>query len=66
MKSVLAYICLFFATLFLSVSAVNAAVLKSVRSFANKDKTRVVFDLSSDTKWAQASQKDGRFIIRLK
>lgn len=45
---------------------VEAAALKSVRSFANQDKTRVVFDLSGDIRWAQARQKDGRLIVRLK
>lgn len=44
----------------------DAANLKSVRSFANTDKTRVVFDLDADTKWAQVRQQDGRLIVRLK
>ncbi len=44
----------------------DAANLKSVRSFANTDKTRVVFDLDADTKWAQVRQADGRLIVRLK
>ena len=45
---------------------VEAAALKSVRAFANQDKTRVVFDLSGEIRWAQARQKDGRLIVRLK
>lgn len=44
----------------------DAANLKSVRSFANTDKTRVVFDLDADTRWAQVRQQDGRLIVRLK
>lgn len=67
MKSLFSFIALIFLvfTMFLSTAA-DAAVLKSVRSFSNTDKTRVVFDLSGNIKWAQARQKDGRLIIRLK
>lgn len=44
----------------------HAGEILSVRSFANIDKTRIVFDLSDKLAWAQARQKDGRLIVRIK
>lgn len=54
------------AATFITGNYADAANLKSVRSFANTDKTRVVFDLDADSRWAQVRQQDGRLIVRLK
>ena len=45
----------------LCCAQVQGAQLKSARSFANTDKTRVVFDLSGKISWKGTTLKDGRF-----
>lgn len=49
----------------LCCAQVQGAQLKSARSFANTDKTRVVFDLSGKISWKGTTLKDGRFELKL-